>query len=681
MKKALLLLSAAAVALLSRNWIQSAPLQTAAPPAERLSSFRIIFGEKQERAEDYSGSLALTEGKIASLEPWRFFGGDAVEPPNRWKLHIKKFAFESQPDHPVQLSTMGIIDHLVPSGVTVTVDAPVTAVVRVVTAQGPFNFRLIDLADGHPLELRDGDVIVQRTPVPQNVSGEVEGQQDYPSLAVARNGAIWVAWQSYKDRGDNVYARYSTSSGWSEPFRLTDQPGDIFETAIGEDSQGRIWAVWSQRSNEDWDLWARSYDGRQWDAARKLTSTDAPNIFHRLVPDRSGALHLVWTGYRDGQSHVFWSKQEGAGWSNATEVSGPSAWAPAAAPDSQGNLYVVWDSYAAGNYDVLLRRVGRDGALGPIQQVTKSPRFQADATVAVDKQDRVWVAWDESDSNWGKDWTHEDQWRGTTLYKDRHIRVAVLDNGVWKQPAGDMMAAVPERYNRYVEDPHLTVDAAGRVWMAFQIRTSAGMNRADYFATNGRWEEFLTSYEGQAWTPPIPVPESSSRPKASSKCCPEWQAFGPRGPTTIALSAPADSRPGRRGKAPQAIDAASFSLGAAPQNLQLEPFAETPGAAAMLPGNEAQDVAADSRLSNQRGRRGASHSARRFPPPHRNLRRWLGRRLGGGLFPLHAGRRRDGHRHHHRSQRRRRRRIHLVAHRKGARPVPHSRPVHAAVRL
>jgi hypothetical protein len=593
MKKIFALLAAILAAVfLSRNWIQSAPLQSGGPPATRPVSFRIVFGEKQERSEDYSGSITLTEGKIVKLTPWRFFGTDSVQPPNQWKLTIKPMVFESQPDHPVPITTPGQQPKLVPAGIVVTVDTPPTAVVRVVTAQGPFNFRLVDLRDGHPLALHEGDVIVQLAPTPQRVSDGVEGQHDYPSLAVARNGAVWVAWQAYKDRGDHVYARYSTSAGWSEAFRLTDGKPDVFETAVGEDSQGRMWVVWSQRANEDWDLYARSYYGHQWDAPRKLTSADSPNIFHRLVSDRSGGLHLIWTAYRNGESHVMWSKQQGAGWSNATEISGPSAWMPGAASDSQGNLYVVWDSYGKGNYDICLRRIGRDGVLGPIQPVTESPRFQADPSVAVDKQDRVWVAWDESGSNWGKDWTHEDQWRSTTLYADRHIRVAVLDNGTWKQPAGDLSAAVPMRYNRYVEDPRLTVDATGRVWMAFQIRTSSGMNRIDYWAANGRWEQFLTSYEGQSWTPAIAVPESSSRPDAFTQILPGasgvWTAwindnrrFGGGG----GFEAP----PNR--KATQEIDAASFSLASAVKEASLEPFVETPGGAATLPTTEAADVA------------------------------------------------------------------------------------------
>src|SRR5215472_15058176 len=232
MKKSFpLLLAAVTAALLSRNWIQSAPLQTGAAPASTLASFRIVFGEKQEHSLDYSGSIALTAGKVVKITPWRFFGTDAVSGDNQWKLTIKRTQLESQPDEPRPLATPAQMPMLAPAGVVVTVDAPATAIARVTTAQGPFNFRLLDLQDGHPLVLRDGDVIVQQAPTPQQVSA-ADGQSDYPSLAVAKNGAVWVAWQTYKDRGDHVYARYSTSSGCSEPFRLTEQKADIFQTAI-----------------------------------------------------------------------------------------------------------------------------------------------------------------------------------------------------------------------------------------------------------------------------------------------------------------------------------------------------------------------------------------------------------------------------------------------------------------
>src|SRR5713226_5691733 len=79
-----------AVILICRNWSQSAPLQSGAAPAAGLTSFRIVFGERQESSLDYSGSISLSEGKIVRLEPWRFFGGDAVQEPNQWRLTIKR---------------------------------------------------------------------------------------------------------------------------------------------------------------------------------------------------------------------------------------------------------------------------------------------------------------------------------------------------------------------------------------------------------------------------------------------------------------------------------------------------------------------------------------------------------------------------------------------------------------
>src|ERR1700694_2232351 len=93
-------IAALGIALLSHNGIQSAPLQSGGAPASGPTSFRIVFGEKRERVLDYSGSIALSAGKLVRLTPWRFFGTDAVQGPDRWKLTIKRVQLESQPDEP-----------------------------------------------------------------------------------------------------------------------------------------------------------------------------------------------------------------------------------------------------------------------------------------------------------------------------------------------------------------------------------------------------------------------------------------------------------------------------------------------------------------------------------------------------------------------------------------------------
>ena len=562
---------AAIVALTPRE--PSAPMPSPGRLPEKSMSFRIIFGERQVRQEDYSGSLTLTQGHVLHVTPWRLFGDDSTNPNGSWKVHIKRISFENQPEDPRPMDTAEGVLNYVPAGVTVTVEAPPTATAQVSTPQGILQFALRDVRDGHPLSFVDGDVLVQRTPTPQQISPVPEGptpeEHDYPSIYVTRKGVVWIAWQAYQDRGDHVYAKYSTATGWSQPMRLTEEKGDIFHTAVAEDSDGRIWVVWSERKGENWDLYARTFDGKKWAARRKLTDANHPNIFHKLVADHGGTLHLVWIGYQNGQSHVLLSTLHGDHWSKPVEVSGPSAWMPDAACDSAGNLYIAWDSYRTGNYDIFCRTVHTDGVMEAIQQITQSGKFHAHASLAVDRADRVWLAWDESGDNWGKDWNRDDQSRSTTLYSSRHPRVAVMDNGIWNQPAGDIAAAVSRRYNQFVEEPRLACDSQGRIWVELQIRTSVGENRIDHWASNGQWESFLTSYEGDHWARLTPIPDTSSRPDGTFQITAGtqgiWMAwinnnkrFGPvagfQPPMSGAAAGKGPHRPGV-----QEIDAATFA--------------------------------------------------------------------------------------------------------------------------
>ncbi|HEV2445128.1 MAG TPA: hypothetical protein VGS58_04370, partial [Candidatus Sulfopaludibacter sp.] len=562
-----------------------------AVPAAR-TAVRITFGERQELVTDYSGTLTLTEGRVTEIIPWRFFGNDQIESAAGWRLTTSRANMENQPDHPTPLTTPGQVQNIVPKGVTAVLDAPASAGATVQTARGTYTFRLDALRGGHLLAFEDGDVTVQSVPAPMRVSPErpspnAVAEHDYASLAIASDGAAWLAWQLYQDGGDRILTSHSTAAGWSTPEPLTEGGRDLFRTAIAQDARGRIWVVWSERTGEVWDLTARVFDGRSWSAPRTLTNGNGPNFFHRLARDRAGNLHLVWVAWLNAESHVMWSKLEGDTWSAAREISGASAWMPDAAADSQGNLYVAWDSYRTGNYDVFLRRIAADGSMGPIEQVTKSPRFQAHASLAIDGADRVWLAWDESGSNWGKDYARDDTWRGTTLYTDRRPRVAVWYNGRWSQPAADPMSAVPERYRRYAENPRLAADGAGRIWMAIDMRVSTAMNRGDYWANNGRWETFVSAYEGDRWRPAAPLPLSSTRPDGPLVTTPAASGFYAAWTNDNRLFPAAAGQPNRRHND---IEFARVEGDAPPPEPALAAYAESPGNAAFVHPRETADV-------------------------------------------------------------------------------------------
>jgi hypothetical protein len=592
MKRVILLVaSALVVAGLASSFRRNTIAQTKGDEPRARTAFRVTFGERQERETDYTGTLSLSEGRLIELVPWRFFGEDKLEGTSGWSVITRRAIMETHPDQPRPIATAGQTQSVVPKGVSAIVDAPATANATIQTRRATYTFRLADLTHGHLRVFEDGDVSVQAVPAPSRVSPQglpkPTEEHDYPSLAIAGNGSAWVAWQAYQNSGDRVLVAHSTATGWSDAEPLTPAGQDIFHTSIAEDSRGRVWVVWSQREGEAWNLVARVRDASGWGAARKLTSRDGPNFFHKLVRDRKGNLHLVWVAHQDATSHIMWSKLDGERWSAPQEISGANAWMPDAVCDSRGDLYVAWDSYRAGNYDIFLRHIGADGVLGPIEQVTKSSRFQAHASVAVDGNDRVWLAWDEGGSNWGKDYARDDTWRGTPLYADRRPRLAILENGKWLAPVAEPMAAIPDRYARFVEQPKLACDGAGRIWMSLEVRTSTAMNRTDFWANNGRWDMFLTAYEGDHWRPAAPVPRSSTRPEGAFHI-----SGGPSGVWAIWAN---DNRPfpaagaGNRGGYHD-VEFARMDGESTPRAPVLQAFTEPPANAAFIHPHENADV-------------------------------------------------------------------------------------------
>ena len=91
----------------TRNLNQNAgafPISVAA--AEEESAFRILFGMTDRESAKWDGSLAVSPGAIARVEPWRFDQDDKIEESSatsaRWKVSTRQGrAFGAQPQRPV----------------------------------------------------------------------------------------------------------------------------------------------------------------------------------------------------------------------------------------------------------------------------------------------------------------------------------------------------------------------------------------------------------------------------------------------------------------------------------------------------------------------------------------------------------------------------------------------------
>jgi hypothetical protein len=537
---------------------------TAAPEAEL--SVRVLFGLTDTESTVWNGSLALSAGTLTNVEPWRFDNADKLEAlatpatTARWTLstHQPRVFGANAPRQPI-----------VANGLILTFrDTNSSSTVTVKTAQGEFQFRPHDLAYGKPERFLNERVMVDRVPASTRIA-RTRDEQDFPAAATDRADHVWVAYLQFSphtkfngirwtsasneepknfdelkevQHGDQVMLMRYASGNWSEPIAISEGRGDLFKPAVAVDGTGRVWVFWSAQVAGNFDLYARAVVQNQPGRTIRLTTDRGPDVVPVATTDASGNVWVAWQGARNGRFQIFAAQQKGEGFGAEITVAATNAneWNPAIAAAANGDVTIAWDSYRKGDYDIYARTFDRTGKLGAEKPLAASLKYEAYTSLAYDPAGRLWVAWEESDEKWGKDYG-ADETTGIGLYHGRWIRTQVWQGDKVFAPAevGAVMpgssrihvdapsrqsdppqgtqpnpelaknrrpnqtpAAPPRPRNSY---PRLLADAAGRIFLAY--RTA----HPQWWSGIGTvWFENVVSYDGQAWTNPVFINHSDN---------------------------------------------------------------------------------------------------------------------------------------------------------------------------
>ncbi|HTU91531.1 MAG TPA: hypothetical protein VMF69_15720, partial [Gemmataceae bacterium] len=455
--------------------------------SQRTVSLEIRPGLKDTKRTIWDGTIEVSEGNVLDIE--------SFTRNKRSKSKDGRFQARSVM---VKQNMRDVVNR---PRLNVRLDAPEMATVTLTTESGKFAFKMGDLAIGASKLFLDGQVQVEREQSAVRLT-EPETEDDYPAAAKGKDGTIWLAYVSYqpgrpivmervkthnfeelepKDNGDQILLRRFDGKVWHPPLDVTGEGLRVWRPTVAVDGNGDVWVAWSQQIDGDWEICYRRYTPPKdsgagaWSDIVRLTRIPGADFHVVAATDAAGTVWLAWQGWRNNNFDILLAATtEGHPWKEAHTISRSSAndWTPAIAADSRGRVYVAWDSYDKGNYDVLLCTLEKDGKSSEVRAVADSPRFEARPHLVCDKQDRLWIAYEEGDEQWGKDYGDGQPLRhalpknlGNALYLRRTVQVKCLADGKWRRPAGDLQAALNQTLKRKKSLPRLAVDEAGGLWL------------------------------------------------------------------------------------------------------------------------------------------------------------------------------------------------------------------------
>src|SRR6266545_373185 len=416
--------------------------------ADDTAAVRIRFGMKDTDNTDWSGTVTPSSGKVESIRGWRWMPGDKADG-NSFTVMSRRQQAQSAAERKqvAAWNQMPMTDN----GILVSMSAikPDTEI-AFDTKQAKATFKLAGVPYGKRLSLAEGNVMVERVPVASTVASSNE-DEDYPAVATAKDGTLYLANLSFKHgkdfegnrerpatpesapnvgplavgevrhiekpddfdylaqptEGEQVYLRIYRNGAWGEPVAVTDGKLELYRPAIAVDGNGRVWVFYSAHSGADknldygnWELMARSFDanGKDPREAVNVSQAEGADFMPAATTDSKGKVHVTWVGSRKTNFNIFAAAQEGDGFSKAQRVTQASGnqWEPAIVADKGGNVIVAWDSYQKGDYDVYCAKRGSDGKFAAPQAVAASLSFEVRPSMACDAQGQIWFAWEES---------------------------------------------------------------------------------------------------------------------------------------------------------------------------------------------------------------------------------------------------------------------------------------------
>ncbi len=484
---------------------------------ESLFEVLVLVGVGDQQPSEWNGKVSIGSGDIDSLDGYRFELPDRVLPQGGWRLktNLDKILASS----PIEgAGVSGTV--VMPKGLLIAGRGSDATNISVDTNNGNCTVAPLQLAAGS-IKTCSSRITAMRLPNATDLSGTELREHDFPAIGAGSNtGELWATWSSFHDNRQELNLRHYGDTRWSRLLPVGHavdiSERDLYRPQVAVDESGTPWLIWSEQASGqpsgNWEILAMAFRNQVWEKPVTLSDNPGPDIDPHVAQGPHGSIYVVWQSLEGRTSQIRMRYLTGGKWSEIIHVtdSPQNNWAPAIAVAQTGTAWIAWDRYNQ-SYDVYARSYSAPAGLGPERPIAATERFEAYASIAIDRHDRPWIAYETGGVNWGKDLGAAlgEKAPGTPLGGPRQVEIVCLDGGSTMAashlPTNDALALGSQSNS----DPLLYFDPNGSPWLAFKRRFSRNAYRPSTL-----WETYLTRLDGDHWTTPMPLAKSWTRKSA-----------------------------------------------------------------------------------------------------------------------------------------------------------------------
>jgi lysophospholipase L1-like esterase len=258
----------------------------------------------------------------------------------------------------------------------------------------------------------------QSAPVPLPGAQSI---REVRSLTVVQEpaGDLWAAWEADTGTDVEIYFSRWTPKGWATPKPVHSRPQAWdYAPSLTVAADGQLWLAWSsaeQGSPSQSKLYVSRWTGMGWTgpdivptggltrSREPVLAAPSPASAGHLLSEgvSNSTLWLAWVGYDDTGDGIFASRWDGKTWQSPQQVSAPDDdpvlydRQPQLAVDRDGKPWLVWTGHEGGMDDEIYVSRWTGDAWTPEQMLNHDDdELDVSPSLVLDAQDQPWVAWE-----------------------------------------------------------------------------------------------------------------------------------------------------------------------------------------------------------------------------------------------------------------------------------------------